>query len=87
MRKERSEEIYGSFIDPIQLEDTHTKMSTTIIAVFVNLVITFLPLMGIEIGSEAMETTVQTITAVVTGIWIWTQRTKQGDVNALGFKK
>ena len=83
------------FIDPVQLEKERTKMSTTIIAVLVNLVITLLPLIGVEIGSEAMETTVQTITAIATGVWIWIQRTRlqevpiggESDVNALGVKK
>lgn len=69
-------------------------MSTTILAVIINLLATLLPLIGVDIGSEQLETAVQTIVAVVTGIWIWYQRTTlqkapggRGDVAASGLMK
>ena len=69
-------------------------MSTTISAVILNLLATFLPLIGIEIGTEQLTTTMQVLVALGTGIWIWYQRTKlqvapggYGDVTASGKRK
>lgn len=69
-------------------------MSSTIIAVFINLLVTLLPLIGIDTNSEQLNTTIQTIVSLVTGVWIWIQRTRlksvgvaNSDVNALGLKK
>ena len=62
-------------------------MSTTILAVIVNLLTVGLPYIGVTVGDVALTTTVQTIVAVLTGLWIWIQRTKRGDVNAMGMRK
>ena len=62
-------------------------MSTTISAVIINLLSVILPLMGITVGSDALTTTIQTIIALGTGLWIWKERVKKGGVNILGAKK
>ena len=62
-------------------------ISTTILAVVVNLLATGLPLIGVSIGTDSLETTVQTIIAIATGIWIWRERVKVGNVTALGIRK
>lgn len=53
-----------------------------------------LPVIGISFGSDQLTSTVQTVVAIVTGIWIWYQRTTLekasggfGDVSALGVRK
>lgn len=63
------------------------KFSTTISAVVINLLAVILPLMGVTVGSDALTTTVQTVIAIGTGLWIWVARVKKGDVNILGGKK
>jgi len=62
-------------------------MSTTISAVVVNLLATLLPLFGVTVGSEDLTKTVQVLVAVATGLWIWYQRTLQGDVKWYGARK
>lgn len=59
-------------------------MSTTILAVVINLLATILPQIGIEIGSEALTTTASTLLTIGTGLWIWYQRVKRGDVSVVG---
>lgn len=61
--------------------------STTIIAVILNLLVNGLPYLGIVVGGDELETTVKTIVAVATGLWIWIERVKKGDVSASGFRK
>ena len=69
-------------------------MSSTIAAVIINLLTVVLPLIGVTVGSEQLTTAVQVIVAIVTGAWIWYQRTTLqvapsgvGDVTALGLRK
>lgn len=62
-------------------------MSTTIISVFVLLATQLLPVIGVTIGSEQLTTTIQTLFAIGTGIWIWIQRVKVGDIGVLGGRK
>ena len=62
-------------------------MSTTIIAVLVQLLSVGLPLLGITVGTEELTTTASTIAIIVTGIWIWRERVKVGDVSAMGVRK
>ena len=62
-------------------------MSTTIVSVIINLLSVVLPLIGIQIGSDSLTTTIQTIVAIVTGLWIWKERIGRGDVNIVGMKK
>jgi len=62
-------------------------MSTTIASVFVLLATQLLPLIGVTVGSEQLTTTIQTLVAIGTGVWIWIQRVKVGDVGVLGGRK
>ena len=62
-------------------------MSTTISAVIINLLAVLLPLAGITVGSDALTTTIQTVTAIATGLWIWKERVKKGDINKFGVRK
>jgi len=59
-------------------------MSTTISAVFIQFAAVILPLLGINVGTEALTTTVQTIVLVGTGLYIWYARTLRGDVSKFG---
>lgn len=58
--------------------------STTITAVIVQLLVIALPLIGIDVGTEALTTTVQTIAVIGSGLWIWKERVARGDVSATG---
>lgn len=62
-------------------------MSQTIVAVAINLLSVILPKAGVTVGSEELTTTVTTIIAVVSALYIWVRRVKNGDVNALGKRK
>lgn len=62
-------------------------MSHTIIAVIINLLSVGLPYIGVTVGDAALTTTIQTLVAVVTGIYIWYRRVKVGDVSPLGRRK
>ncbi len=62
-------------------------MSTTIIAVIVNLLAVILPQLGITIGSEALTNAITVVVTILTGLWIWTQRYMQGDINFAGIRK
>lgn len=69
-------------------------MSTQILAVIINLLSVGLPLLGINLGNDALTTTVQTLVAFGTGLWIWYRRTTlqkapegEGDVTAGGIRK
>lgn len=69
-------------------------MSTQYIAILVNLLVMLLPLVGITVESQALETTIQTIVAVVSGLWVMYQRTTleksiggRGDVTIFGVRK
>lgn len=62
-------------------------MSTTIIAVIVQILAVGLPYIGISVGTEELTTTATTLVVVGTGIWIWIQRVSKKDVDALGRRK
>lgn len=62
-------------------------MSTTIIAVLLNLLATILPKIGINVGTEELTTTASVIVSVATGLWIWYRRVKIGDVSTMGVRK
>ena len=79
-------ELIGSIKDGI-ISLTINKMSTTILATIINLAVTLLPLIGITVDSTSLETTIQTLVALGTGIWIWYQRVKSGGVSKLGVRK
>lgn len=60
--------------------------STTYIATFVVILAQVLPLMGIDVGTEALTTTAQTIATVLAGLWVLVERYKRGDVSLGGFR-
>ena len=59
-------------------------MSQTILATIINILAFVLPLLGVEIGSEQLTTTVQTIAVVGTALCIWFRRVSKGDVTVVG---
>lgn len=62
-------------------------MSQTIIAVFIQLLTFILPSIGVTVGSDQLTQTIQTVVAIVTGIWIYARRVQAGDVTKLGVRK
>ena len=62
-------------------------MSLTIGMIMVNILAAILPYLGIQIGTEELTTTVQTLILVVTGVGAWYGRFRVGDVNAFGGRK
>lgn len=62
-------------------------MSTTIAAAIVNILSVLLPLMGIQVGTEALTTTISTILALGSGLYIWYHRYSKGDVGAFGNRR
>lgn len=44
-------------------------------------------MLGINVGSEALTTTLSTLVVIGTGAWIWYKRVSAGDVNAFGVRK
>jgi uncharacterized membrane protein len=46
-----------------------------------------LPLFGINVGSEALTTTIATILTVVGGLWVIVRRLQNGDIDAFGRRK
>ena len=61
--------------------------STTYISVIVAVVAELLKWSGVEVGSEALTTTVLTVVQVASAIWILIERFKKGGISALGVKK
>jgi len=61
-------------------------MSTTIIAVVVQLLSIGLPSLGITVGSEELTSAIQTLAIVASGLWIWFKRVQVGDVNLAGLR-
>ena len=62
-------------------------MSQTYIALIVSLLATFLPVFGIQLPSEQLTATVQTIVIIFSAIWIAIRRYKQGGITVMGFRK
>lgn len=62
-------------------------MSTTIVAVIVNLLVMILPAIGVDVASDQLTNAIQVLVAIGTGAWIWYRRVKVGDVTAAGIKK
>lgn len=61
-------------------------MSKTITAVLINLLSMLLPWLGVSVGDAALLTTIQTLVAVTTGLWIWYERYKKGGITPLGLR-
>lgn len=62
-------------------------MSTTITAVIAQLLVIFLPMFGITLGSDQLTGLVQTLTIIATGLWIWFRRVQAGGVSTFGVRK
>lgn len=62
-------------------------MSTTITALAINLLATILPMLGIQIGTDQLTTTVSTLAAIGTALFLWYKRVTRGDVNIAGMRK
>jgi len=63
------------------------KYSTTYLSTVV-LFLTFLvKVLGVEVGPEALTTTVEVIIAIGAGIWILIERFKKGGISILGIRK
>lgn len=61
--------------------------SSTYVATFVSILAVVLPLLGIQVGSEELTTTAQTILVVISGIWVLKERFSRGDIKISGIKK
>lgn len=62
-------------------------MSTTYIAVIVNVLAFVLPHLGITVGNDALTTTVQTVVVIGSGVWVLVQRYLRGDITLFGAYK
>lgn len=62
-------------------------MSQTVLSVAIALLATLLPKFGINIGNDALTTTITTIVTVASLLWIYVRRIQVGDVNAAGVRK
>ena len=62
-------------------------MSTTISAVAVQLLVVFLPMFGVRVGSDDLTIAVQTVVVIVSGLYIWVERVHRGDVKWFGARK
>lgn len=61
--------------------------STEYLAVIVLLLTKFLPLIGINLDANAISTTVTSLIAVCSGLWLLYKRFQKGGVSPLGFRK
>lgn len=61
--------------------------STTYLATIVSILATVLPLLEIQVGSEALTTTAQTIVIILSGLWVLKERFARGDISPLGVRK
>ncbi len=60
--------------------------STEYTAILVNILSFVLPQIGVSVGSDALTTTIQTVVAIATGLFLLVKRHKRGGVNALGVR-
>jgi hypothetical protein len=58
--------------------------STTVLAVLVQLAVVVLPMFGVSVGSVELTNAVQTLTVILTGLWIWFKRYQAGDIRLFG---
>jgi len=61
--------------------------SQTYAAAVIAILSQVLPLLGINIGSEALTTTLTTIITIAAGLWIMVRRFVKGDISAFGSRK
>lgn len=63
-------------------------MSTTIMALMVNLLGTVLPYIGLSnITGEQLTTTLNVLLAVGSAVYLWLKRYNQGDITPVGARK
>lgn len=62
-------------------------MSNTLIGVWVQVIVWIVKFTGIEVAPSAIQTTVETVLLLGSGLWIWYQRVKKGDVKWYGKRK
>lgn len=60
--------------------------STEYLAVIVNILSFVLPQLGVNVGSEALTTTLQTLVTVGSGLYLLLKRYKRGGVSVAGFR-
>ena len=61
--------------------------STQYIAVTVLILLQVLPRLGITLDEGALTTTLSTLVAIGSGLYLYYQRWKRGDIKVSGFKK
>lgn len=62
-------------------------MSQTIVSLFVIILATVLPKLGVTIDNDALTTTISTILVLGAAAWAWIRRVKAGDITAAGVRK
>ena len=55
--------------------------------VLVNLAAVVLPRLGLTIGNDALTTTITTLVAIGSAIWIYVRRVQVGDISKLGVRQ
>jgi hypothetical protein len=61
-------------------------MSQTYVAVIVMFLSQVLPMVGLQIGSADLTTTIGTLLTLASGVWVLIRRYKQGGINAAGVR-
>jgi len=59
-------------------------MSRIIIASFANILVVFLPMIGLQIGTDELTVTIQTIVVIVSSFYVWVRRVNMGGVGIFG---
>ena len=62
-------------------------ISQTYVGIVVTLLGSFLPKLGVEVGSDELTTTLSVIITVIGGLWAFWGRYRKGDVAIVGVKK
>ena len=62
-------------------------ISTTYASATIAILAQVLPMLGIEVGSAELTTTLQTLITIGAGLWIMKERLKRGDLNVFGVRK
>ena len=59
-------------------------MSHIYVSAIVNILASLLPALGVDIGSEALTTTIQTVVLLGSALWILVRRVAAGDITVAG---
>ena len=62
-------------------------MSQTIISTIIIILSTLLPKIGVEVGNDALTTTITTLVTLGAAAWIWIRRYQQRDIKVSGVRK